>query len=73
MRSSKFTKQSKDLIKDIDSYKSIIDEYNFLLNDDTNQIILEQKEQENLVPNPNSMNVYVKRFFTIHNSRKIIF
>ena len=61
MRSSKFTKQSKDLIKDIDSYKSIKDEYNFLLNDDTNQIILEQKEQENLVPNPNSMNVYVTK------------
>ena len=61
MRSSKFTKQSKDLIKDIDSYKSIKDEYNFLINDDTNQIILEQKEQENLVPNPNSMNVYVTK------------
>lgn len=61
MRSSKFTKQSKDLIKDIDSYKSIKDEYNFLLNDDTNQIILEQKEQENFVPNPNSTNVYVTK------------
>ena len=61
MRSSKFTKKSRDFIKDIDSYKALVDEYNFLINEKETEITLENKNDENFYPNPNSQNTIVTK------------
>jgi len=61
MRSSKFTKKSRDFIKDIDSYKALIEEYDFLINEKEDEIILENKSDEIFYPNPNSHNTIVTK------------
>ena len=60
-RSSKYSKETKEYIKDIESYKAILEEYDFLLSDENNQIIIEDKEEEYFVPNNNISNDMVTK------------
>ena len=55
MRSSKYSKNSRDYIKDIDSYKALLEEYNFLASNQVEEE-LEEKEEEYFIPNNNIKN-----------------
>ena len=56
MRSSKYSKDSRDYIKDIDSYRTLLEEYNFLISNEGNEVIEGNKEEEYFIPNNNIIN-----------------
>ena len=56
MRSSKYSKDTREYIKDIDSYKALLEEYNFLVSNDEEEEPEKNKEEEYFVPNNNIKN-----------------
>ena len=54
MRSSKYSKNSREYIKDIDSYKGLLEEYNFLISNQAEEDLKE--EEEYFMPNNNIKN-----------------
>ena len=54
-RSSKYNKQSREHVDDIESYKNLLQEYTFLLSDDEDEII-EDGEDEYFIPRNNIKN-----------------
>ena len=56
MRSSKYSKDSRNYIKDIDSYKALLEEYNFLISNSEQEILEKDKEEEYFMPDNNIKN-----------------
>ena len=56
MRSSKYSKDSRNYIKDIDSYKALLEEYNFLISNSGQEILEKDKEEEYFIPDNNIKN-----------------
>ena len=56
MRSSKYSKDTREYIKDIDSYKALLEEYNFLVSNDEKEEPEKNKEEEYFIPNNNIKN-----------------
>ena len=54
-RSSKYNKQSREHVDDIESYKNLLQEYSFLLSDDEDEMI-EDDEDEYFIPRNNIKN-----------------